>query len=166
MILDAMTQLVEGVDISFLFMELMGKIGKYFGENIKKNDNAINDYELYDILESAQKIYPVLLNNFETIINANIKGDDLKAKDKEKNTKSNISNMSLIKLLDLISSFMNFSIQSSPEEHKFMAVEKILSYTAQIVKRFYITYSVDKKDLGEEEKKKFRKYFLLPLKEI
>jgi hypothetical protein len=163
MILDAMTQLVEGVDISFLFMELMGKIGKYFGENIKKNDNAINDYELYDILESAQKIYPVLLNNFETIINANIKGDDLKAKDKEKNTKSNISNMSLIKLLDLISSFMNFSIQSSPEEHKFMAVEKILSYTVQIVKRFYITYSVDKKDLREEEKKKISEILLAPL---
>ena len=163
MILDTMTQLVEGVDISVLFMELMGKIGKYFGENIKKKDNAINDYELYDILESAKKIYPVLLNNFETIINANIKGDDHKAKDKEKNTKSSISNMSLIKLLDLISSFMNFSIQSSPEEHKFMAVEKILSYTVQIVKRFYITYSLDKKDLREEEKKKISEILLAPL---
>lgn len=163
MILDTMTQLVEGVDISVLFMELMGKIGKYFGENIKKNDNAINDYELYDILESAQKIYPVLLNNFEIIINANIKGDDHKAKDKEKNTKSNISNMSLIKLLDLISSFMNFSIQSSPEEHKFMAVEKILSYTVQIVNRFYIINSLDKKDLREEEKKKITEILLAPL---
>ena len=163
MILDTMTQLVEGVDISVLFMELMGKIGKYFGENIKKNDNAINDYELYDILESAQKIYPVLLNNFEIIINANIKGDDHKAKDKEKNTKSNISNMSLIKLLDLISSFMNFSIQSSPEEHKFMAVEKILSYTVQIVNRFYIINSIDKKDLREEEKKKITEILLAPL---
>jgi len=160
MILDTMTQLVEGVDISVLFMELMGKIGKYFGENIKKNDNAINDYELYDILESAQKIYPVLLNNFEIIINANIKGD---GKDKEKNTKSNISNMSLIKLLDLISSFMNFSIQSSPEEHKFMAVEKILSYTVQIVNKFYIINSIDKKDLREEEKKKITEILLAPL---
>jgi len=163
MILDTMTQLVEGVDISVLFMELMGKIGKYFGENIKKNDNAINDYELYDILESAQKIYPVLLNNFEIIINANIKGDNIKGKDKEKNTKGNISNMSLIKLLDLISSFMNFSIQSCPEEQKFMAVEKILSYTVQIVNRFYITYSVDKKDLREEEKKKITEILLAPL---
>mgnify|MGYP002624545764 CR=1 FL=1 len=161
MILDTMTQLVEGVDISVLFMELMGKIGKYFGENIKKKDNAINDYELYDILESAQKIYPVLLNNFETIINANIKGDDNKSK--EKNTKNSISNMSLIKLLDLISSFMNFSIQSSPEEHKFMAVEKILSYIVQIVKRFYITYSLDKKELREEERKKITEILLAPL---
>ena len=110
MILETMTKLIEGVDISILFMSLMGKIGKYFGENL----NNKNNLELNEILEAAQNVYPVLLNNFEIIINANI-NEDNKNKENIKDKKYNISNMPLIKLLELINSFMNFSIKCSTE---------------------------------------------------
>ena len=164
MILDAMTKLVQGVDISVLFIALMGKIGKYFGENINKKDNINNDLELNEILESAQKIYPALLNNFEIIINANINIDNKdKDKDIDKDKNSSIRNMSLIKLLELIDSFMNFSIKSSPEDQKYNSVSKILSYTSQIVQRFHINYNLDKKELKDDERKKIYEILLSPI---
>ena len=156
MILETMTKLVEGVDISTLFMSLMRKIGKYFGDNL----NNKNNIELNQILESAQNVYPVLLNNFEIIINANINDDN---KNKEKDKKYNISNMPLIKLLDLINSFMNFSIKCSPEDQKFNGVEKILKSTVEIIDKFKTKYELEKKNLSEQEKKKITEILLSPL---
>ena len=49
MILETMTKLVDGVDISILFMSLMRKIGKYFGENL----NNKNNMEINEILEES-----------------------------------------------------------------------------------------------------------------
>ena len=164
MILETMTKLVEGVDISVLFMALMGKIGKYFGENL----NNKNNLELNEILESAQNVYPVLLNNFEIIINANINKDNKekekeKEKDKEKNKRQNITNMSLIKLLELINAFMNFSIKCSPEEQKLTGIVKILNSTVEIVKKFKILYELEKKELTEQEMKKIFEILVSPL---
>ena len=162
MILETMTKLVEGVDISVLFMALMGKIGKYFGENL----NNKNNLELNEILESAQNVYPVLLNNFEIIINANINKDNKekeKEKGKEKNKRQNITNMSLIKLLELINAFMNFSIKCSPEEQKLTGIVKILNSTVEIVKKFKILYELEKKELTEQEMKKIFEILVSPL---
>ena len=164
MILETMTKLVDGVDISALFMALMGKIGKYFGDNLKNKNNL----ELNEILESAQNVYPVLLNNFEIIINANINNDnkdDESKNEKEnvKNSKKNITHMSLIKLLELINSFMNFSIKCSPEDQKFNGIVKILNSTEVIVKKFKILYELEKKELSEQEMKKIYEILLSPL---
>ena len=156
MILETMTKLVEGVDISTLFMSLMRKIGKYFGDNL----NNKNNIELNQILESAQNVYPVLLNNFEIIINANINDNN---KDIEKDKKYNISNMPLIKLLDLINSFMNFSIKCSPEGQKYNGVEKIIKSTVEIIDKFKNKYEIEKKNLSEQEKKKIYEILLSPL---
>ena len=156
MILETMTKLVEGVDISTLFMSLMRKIGKYFGDNL----NNKNNIELNQILESAQNVYPVLLNNFEIIINANINDNN---KDIEKDKKYNISNMPLIKLLDLINSFMNFSIKCSPEDQKYNGVEKIIKSTVEIIDKFKNKYEIEKKNLSEQEKKKISEILLSPL---
>ena len=156
MILETMTKLVEGVDISTLFMSLMGKIGKYFGDNL----NNKNNIELNQILESAQNVYPILLNNFEIIINANINDDN---KNKEKDKKHNISNMPLIKLLELINSFMNFSIKCSPEDQKFNGVEKILKSTVELIDKFKNKYEIEKKNLSKQEKKKISEILLSPL---
>ena len=164
MILETMTKLVDGVDISTLFMALMKKIGKYFGDNLNKKNN--NNLELNEIIESAKNVYPVLLNNFEIIINANIYNDKKEEKiekDNEKDKKKSISNMSLIKLLELISSFMNFSINCSPEDQKYDGVFKILTSTVEIVKKFSIIYDVEKKQINEEEKKKICEILLSPL---
>ena len=164
MILETMTKLVDGVDISALFMALMGKIGKYFGDNLKNKNNI----ELNEILESAQNVYPVLLNNFEIIINANInndnKDDEIKnEKENVKNSKKNITHMSLIKLLELINSFMNFSIKCSPEDQKFNGIVKILNSTEVIVEKFKILYELEKKELSEQEMKKIYELLLSPL---
>ena len=156
MILETMTKLVEGVDISTLFMSLMGKIGKYFGDNL----NNKNNIELNQILESAQNVYPILLNNFEIIINANINDDN---KNKEKDKKHNISNMPLIKLLELINSFMNFSIKCSPEDQKFNGVEKILKSTVELIDKFKNKNEIEKKNLSKQEKKKISEILLSPL---
>ena len=166
MILEALTKLVEGVDISSLFMALMVKIGKYFGDNINNLNN--NNLELNAILESAQNVYPVLLNNFEIIINANIikdnKDNQENEQEMEKNKKYHISNMPLIKLLELIYSFMNFSIKCSPRAEKIKAIEKILCSTLDIVKKFKIIYDVGKeKEINEEEKKKIFEILLSPI---
>ena len=160
MILETMTKLVDGVDISTLFMSLMGKIGKYFGENL----NNKNNMEINNILESAQNVYPILLNNFEIIINANINDENLiKDNEKENNKKQNIINMPLIKLLELIFSFMNFSIKCSPEDQKFKGVEKILNSTVEIVSKFKNKYDIAKKQINDEEKKKICEILLSPL---
>ena len=169
-ILEAMTKLVDGVDISGLFMSLMTKIGKYFSENL--NNKNSNNLELKEILISARNVYPALLNNFEIIINANIndeRQEGIKENEKDnndkdnKNKKQNISNISLIKLLELINSFMNFSINCSPLAQKFDAISKILASTAEIIKKFKILYDVSKKEMNEEEKKKIYEILLSPI---
>ena len=175
MILETMTKLVDGVDISVLFMSLMAKIGKYFGDNLNDQNSNYNNTELREILISARNVYPVLLNNFEIIINANINNENKennvendKEKDKDdnkedKNKKHNISNISLIKLLELINSFMNFSINCSPLEQKFDAINKILASTVEIVRKFKMIYDASKKVLNDDEKKKIYEILLSPL---
>ena len=146
-ILETMTQLKKGVDICILFINLMDKIGQYFGNYENNIDNNIND-----IFESAKNVYPVLLENFEVIINSNIN----KENEKENNIENNISNMPLLKLLDLICSFLKFSIKCSPEEQKYNSVDKILYNTNSIIKNY-------KNKITKEEIKNICKIILIPI---
>ena len=146
-ILETMTQLKKGVDICILFINLMDKIGQYFGNYENNIDNNIND-----IFESAKNVYPVLLENFEVIINSNIN----KENEKEKNIENNISNMPLLKLLDLICSFLKFSIKCSPEEQKYNSVDKILYNTNLIIKNY-------RNKITKEEIKNICKIILIPI---
>ena len=143
-ILDTMTQLKQGVDICNLFINLMDKIGQFFG-NEKNNNKDIND-----IIETAKNIYPVLLSNFEVILNKNIKNE------KDMNNNNNINNIPLIILLDLICSFLKFSMKCSPEEQKNISINKILSFTVLLIKKFE-----NKKN--EDETKKIYEILLIPL---
>ena len=143
-ILDTMTQLKQGVDICNLFINLMDKIGQFFG-NEKNNNKDIND-----IIETAKNIYPVLLSNFEVILNKNIKNE------KDTNNNNNINNIPLIILLDLICSFLKFSMKCSPEEQKNISINKILSFTVLLIKKFE-----NKKT--EDETKKIYEILLIPL---
>ena len=148
-ILDTMTQLKEEVDICSLFINLMEKIGKYFGDY----KNNINNNDINDIIEIAKNVYPVLLNNFEVIINKNIN----KEKEEQNNNKNNnINNIPLLKLLELICSFLKFSIKCSPEEQKYNSANKIISYTILIINKF------DNKK-NEEENKKIFEILMTPI---
>ena len=123
-ILETMTKLQEGVDICSLFITLMDKFGQYFGD-------FDNNLDLNDIIESAKNVYPALLQNFEVIINSNINKEE-----GNQNNKNKISDIPLSKLLELISSFLKFSIKCSPEEQKYNSVNKILFNTILLMNKF------------------------------
>ena len=123
-ILETMTKLQEGVDICSLFITLMDKFGQYFGD-------FGNNLDLNDIIESAKNVYPALLQNFEVIINSNINKEE-----GNQNNKNKISDIPLSKLLELISSFLKFSIKCSPEEQKYNSVNKILFNTILLMNKF------------------------------
>ena len=154
-ILDTMTQLKEEVDICSLFINLMEKIGKYFGD-YKDNINNINNNDLNDIIETAKNVYPVLLNNFEVIINKNINKEKEEENDNKNNKNNNINNIPLFKLLELICSFLKFSIKCSPEEQKYNSINKIISYTILIINK-----SDNKKN--DEENKKIFEILMTPI---
>ena len=145
-ILETMTQLKDGVDICALFINLMDKIGQYFG-------NYGNNLDLNDIFESAKNVYPVLLQNFEIIINSNINKENNEVNNKKNN---NISNMPLFKLLELICSFLKFSIKCSPEEEKNNVVNKIMYNTNLILKKL-------KNEIKEDENKKICEIIMTPM---
>ena len=146
-ILETMTQLKEGVDICALFINLMDKIGQYFG-------TIENNLDSNDIFESAKNVYPVLLQNFEVIMNSNINKENNEGNDK----KNNISNMPLFKLLELICSFLKFSIKCSPEEEKNNAVNKILYNSNLIIKKL-------QNEIKEDENKKICEIILSPMED-
>ena len=129
-ILDTMTQLKPGVDICNLFINLMEKIGRFFGN--EKNDNN----NLNDIIETAKNIYPVLLSNFEVILNKNIDKENLNLNDNKQDKINDINNIPLIVLLNLICSFLKFSLKCSPEEQRNISINKILSFTVSLLNKF------------------------------
>ena len=146
-ILETMTKLEDGVDICELFINMMDKIGNYFGDNTDKND-------LNDILETAKNVYPALLENFEVIINTYINKEE---KNEDINNKKNdINKMPLSKLLELINSFLKFSLKCSPEEQKNNSVDKIISYISTLIKKY-------NDEIKEEENKKIYEIFLIPI---
>ena len=129
-ILDTMTQLKPGVDICNLFINLMEKIGRFFGN--EKNDNN----NLNDIIETAKNIYPVLLSNFEVILNKNIEKENLNLNENKQDKINDINNIPLIILLNLICSFLKFSLKCSPEEQRNISINKILSFTVSLLNKF------------------------------
>ena len=129
-ILDTMTQLKPGVDICNLFINLMEKIGRFFGN--EKN----GDKNLDDIIETAKNIYPVLLSNFEVILNKNIDKENLNLNDNKQDKINDINNIPLIVLLNLICSFLKFSLKCSPEEQRNISINKILSFTVSLLNKF------------------------------
>ena len=118
-LLEAISNLEQGVDIGNIFVSLMQKLGNYFGRHHKNEENNMNDNEK-QIFETAQNIYPSLLKNFNGYMNKNI------------NNKDNNNPVELNKLLNLILSFMKFSIQCSPPEQKFESINNIFSLALEL----------------------------------
>ena len=120
-ILEATSNLEKGVDIGIIFVALMQKLGNYFGRMNKEKNNMSEDNK--QIFETAQNIYPSLLKNFNGYMKQNLNKKDLRNSEE------------LNRLLNLITSFMQFSIQCSPEEQKFDSIDKIFSLALELVNR-------------------------------
>ena len=119
-LLEAISNLEQGVDIGSIFVSLMEKLGNYFSrfDNLENNENE-NDRQIFEI---ARNIYPALLKNFKGYMNQNLNNKDL-------------NKLDLDKLLNLIYSFIRFSLQCAPKEQKFSSMNNILALTLELVTR-------------------------------
>ena len=120
-LLEAISNLEQGVDIGSIFVLLMEKLGNYFSrfDNLENNENE-NDRQIFEI---ARNIYPALLKNFKGYMNQNLNNKDL-------------NKLDLDKLLNLIYSFIRFSLQCAPKEQKFASMNNILALTLELVTRY------------------------------
>jgi len=120
-LLEAISNLEQGVDIGSIFVSLMEKLGNYFSrfDNLENNENE-NDRQIFEI---ARNIYPALLKNFKGYMNQNLNNKDL-------------NKLDLDKLLNLIYSFIRFSLQCAPKEQKFASMNNILALTLELVTRY------------------------------
>ena len=130
-LLEATSNLEEGVDIGIIFVSLMQKLGNYFGRFNKTDDNDNENGNDKQIFETAQNIYPALLKNFKGYMNQNLN-------DKEINSPEDLN-----KLFNLISSFIKFSIQCAPKEQKFASINNILALTLELANRYKNRMSED-----------------------
>ena len=128
-LLEAISSLENGVDIGSIFVSLMEKMGNYFGryENLSKSQNQ-NDKQIF---ETAINIYPALLKNFKGYMNQNLNNKDLNKQE------------DLNKMLNLVASFIKFSLQCAPKEQKFASVNNIFALTLELVNRFKNKLSQD-----------------------
>ena len=123
-LLEATSNLEEGVDIGIIFVSLMQKLGNYFGRFNKSDENENENGNDKQIFETAQNIYPALLKNFKGYMNQNLNN-------KEINTIEDLN-----KIFNLISSFIKFSIQCAPKEQKFASINNIFALTLELANRY------------------------------
>ena len=119
-LLETISELEPGVDIGNIFVSLMQKMGNYFGRQKNRNEENKDEKEIF---ETAQNIYPALLKNFNGYMNQNL------------NNKENITPVELNNLLNLILSFLKFSLQCAPTDQKFVSINKIFSLTLELSTR-------------------------------
>ena len=112
-LLEATSNLEEGVDIGIIFVSLMQKLGNYFGRFNKSDENENENGNDKQIFETAQNIYPALLKNFKGYMNQNLNNKEI-----------------------LISSFIKFSIQCAPKEQKFASINNIFALTLELANRY------------------------------
>ena len=128
-LLEATSNLEEGVDIGIIFVSLMQKLGNYFGRyNKSEKDENSNDKQIF---ETAQNIYPALLKNFKGYMNQNLNNKEINSPE------------DLNKLFNLISSFIKFSIQCAPKEQKFASINNIFALTLELANRYKNCMSED-----------------------
>ena len=128
-LLEAISNLEQGVDIGSIFVSLMQKLGNYFGRYSNKDNNEnINDKQIF---ETARNIYPALLKNFKGYMNQNLNNKDVH------------SSQDLNKLFNLITSFIKFSLQCAPKEQKFASMNNIFALSLELVNRYKNNLSED-----------------------
>ena len=124
-LLEATSNLEQGVDIGTIFVALMQKLGNYFGRQNKKGEKENNNENDKQIFETAQNIYPAILKNFNGYMNQNLNKRD-----------NNINPAELNKLFNLILSFMKFSLQCSPQEQKFDSINNSFSLALDLANKY------------------------------
>ena len=127
-LLEAISNLEQGVDIGSIFVSLMEKLGNYFGRYVNNDNENQNDKQIFEI---AKNIYPALLKNFKGYMNQNLNNNAINTTD------------DLNKLLNLISSFIKFSLKCAPKEQKFASMNNIFALTLELVNRYRNKMSED-----------------------
>ena len=120
-LLEAISSLERDVDIGNIFISLIQKLGNFFGSFNKGGENNMNENDK-QILETARNIYPSLLRNFNGYMNNNLKNNDNKS-------------IELNKLMNLVLSFLKFSIKCCPPERKFESINNIFSLALELANR-------------------------------
>ena len=129
-LLEATSNLEQGVDIGIIFVSLMEKFGNFFGRfnNPENQENANLNKEIF---ETAQNIYPALLKNFKGFMNQNLNNKEISTPE------------DLNKLFNLIASFIKLSLKCAPKEQKFASVNNIFALTLELANRYKNNMSED-----------------------
>ena len=107
-----LSKLDKRVNIKKLFIIVLEKLNTYYMTNIEKEESE----EKQNILNSILEAYPVILRNYNIII------------DKQQKAIPN-----LINILEINFSFLKFCVNSAPEEEKLISINHGLNLTSKII---------------------------------
>ena len=133
------SKLVKEANKKRLFIILLEKLYNYYKKNTEKEE----DEEKEKILSEIYGAYPIILRNFNILLN------------KEEKAVSNLLN-----ILEMSLSFINFCVNCAPEEEKLLSINHGLSSTYKILS------SLDLSILFKEQINKIYDLLSVPLKSI
>ena len=119
-ILETSTQLNQAVDVKSLFISLMDKLAKFVADSDKDQN---------EILEASEKIFGLLRNNIDTLVEQGC------------NQPGGITDP--IKLIELLLAFMKFTIKCCPEKDKLATINHIFASTQNILTTYNKKLSSD-----------------------
>ena len=112
------SKLVEGVNVKDLFIILLEKLTKYVEEVISQYEKDNNE-ENNKLLLDTYNVYPILMKNYDIIINS-----------KFKETKS------ILDVLELNIAILKYSNKCAPENEKLNSINHILNISVQYISSF------------------------------
>ena len=139
-ILLTISKLSTGVNIKMLFIIMLVKLTIYY-ENCEKSQN---EEEKKQIINDSYSIYPILMRNFDIIMNNEMRN----------NTKY------ILDILELNISFLKYTIKCSPENEILNSINHILNLNVQILQFF------NPKSLLKNEIDKIGELLAIPLESI
>ena len=135
-ILDNTVRFSQEVDTKGLFISLMEKLAKFVAENI-----GTENEENKALLESAQSVYPILVQYFDRMQNESLYQG---------------MNMDVNKLLDLNAAFAKFSMKCTKENEILGNINHVLTCTLNCLRQL-------NRRLPGESVKKLEKLLVVPL---
>ena len=126
-----LSKLAEGVNVKKLFIILLEKLQIYVEGIMTQNSNDNNE-ENNKLLLDIYNVYPILMKNYDIILNNEFK---------------NVSKV-LIDILEFSIAFIKYSNKCAPEEEKLNSINHILNLSVQILSTFNIEYFL-KNEIGK-----------------
>ena len=111
-LLDTITKLLPSVDIKSLFINLMEKLSKFIGEELKQGEGEEEYLEIRRKAQAeAESIFILLKTNIDKIVNENLQS----------------SPTNELKIIELLVAFMKFALKSCPSHLRLEYVNNIIS---------------------------------------